>query len=66
MEGASGTARKSGTIQEDACTFMSTGDPISVVFMDGPAEACSDVLELPFIVAKARENFSHTLAVLFV
>jgi hypothetical protein len=45
---------------------MSTGDPISVIFVDRPAEACGNFFELPLIVTKPRKDFSDTLAVLFV
>jgi hypothetical protein len=34
--------------------------------MDGPSEACCYLFELPFVIAKAREDFSDTLSVLFV
>jgi hypothetical protein len=66
MERAASSTGKTGAVEEDASAFMAASDPISMVFMDGPSEACCYLFELPFVIAKAREDFSDTLSVLFV
>jgi hypothetical protein len=66
MERAAGPARKSGSVEENASTFMTACDPISVIFMDRSSEACRHLFELPFVITKTREDFSDSLAVLFV
>jgi hypothetical protein len=50
MERASGSALKSRTIKKDAGVFVTSRDPLTMVFMDGPPELCSDSLELPFVI----------------
>jgi hypothetical protein len=66
MKRAAGPARKTGSVEENASTFMTACDPIPVIFMDRTAEACRHLFELPFVISKTREDLSDSLTVFFV